>query len=399
MKKLILLIMCTFLYADTLKSLLDYAQKNNNIIQSKTYIENSKQKDLESAQNAYYPTLKTYGQAGDVYSGYVSVGVSLYDGGRKDSMVNENKALLNSAKYNTSAYQKSLSLDIVQDFFNIQSVKDSLAALLDKKIQLKAQVARIKKFYEVGSATKDDVDRLKAAYSNNIYLIYKVKFQILSLKKLLALKIGKEVTSLDKANIQEPKEVKKNLSDSIKELELKAKSLSYVANKINSAYKPQVRFEDKFSLYGYGRSDTTHLKGQDYKNSLMISFNIRFFDNNVMSKQKESIMLQKMALQKQIHQLKRTQNINIELALSKIYTVKAQIKSAKSFLDSAKSAYETISQKFKAGIVDNIVFLDALSVKTDSKAVYEKAINDLQITYAQYYYYMNKDVKDFVSIY
>jgi outer membrane protein TolC len=408
MKKIILLVLCTFLYAENLKSLLDFADTNNNIIKSKVLIEKAKQKELESSQRAYYPTinvgafyqstnLRTYGEPGDVYSGYASVGVDLYDGGKKASTINQNRALLDSAKYSTFSYKKSLYLDIVNDFFDLQSSKESLKALLDKKVLLGEEVQRIKKFYEVGSATKDDVDRLEAAFSNNIYLIDSVKFKILSLKRLLSLKVGKNIISLDRASIKEPPVgVKKSLTDNIKELKQSVKFLEYSAKSINATYKPIIRVEDQFNLYSYGRVDAIHPSGNDYQNRLMLSFNIKLFDNGLASKKRESILLQKMSIDKQVTHLKEAQNINIELALSKIDTIKAQIVSAKSSLVSANSTYETIAQKFKAGIVDNVVYLDALSVKTNAKAVYEKSINELQKAYAAYYFYTNNNLKDYI---
>jgi len=408
MKRLLFLALPALMYAEGLKSLLDFAVTQNNIVVSKILIEQSKMKDIESSQGVYYPTIdagafyqnlnsRTPGFAGDVYSGYVKVGVDLYDGGRKKSTIEKNKALLEASKYDTYAYKKSLQLQIVQDFFNIQSAKESLKALKEKNEQLKAEVYRVRKFYEVGSATKDDVDRLQAALSNNTYLIDTIKFQIHSLKRVMSLKIGKKVSTLEDTQIQEPLSIEKNRSDEINVLKEQAKSLQYTANSVNSAYKPQVRFEDTFNLYDYGRSDVTHFDGVNHQNKLMLSFNIRLFDNGVVSKKKESIIIQKMALQKQIKQLEDAQDINLELALSKIKTIKAQIKSAKSSLTSANSAYITISQKFKAGIVDNVTYLDALSVKTNSKSLYQKALNDIQIAYASYYYYLNKNIKDYIK--
>jgi outer membrane protein TolC len=395
-------------YGSDLKSLLNFALSNNKIIQSKLLTQSAKLKDVESSKNTYYPTVdvggfyqnlngRTPGVAGDIYSTYAKVGVDLYDGGIKKNNIEQKKALLNSSKYDTASYKKSLQLDIVNDFFNIQSAKQTLKALANKKIQLQAELARIKKFYEVGSATKDEVDKLQAALSNSVYQINSVKFQILSLKQILSIKIGKRVGNLKKSIIMEPKNIQKNVSDDIKTLIENSKSLEFSAKSLNSIYKPQVRLEDTFSLYGYGRSDSTHFKGVDNQNKFMLSFNIKIFDNDVVKKQKESLMIQKMAIDTQIAEQKDVQNINVKLAKSKIQTIKAQIASAKSSLISASSAYQAISQKFKAGVLDNVAYLDALSVKTNAKAQYETALNDLQIAYASYYFYSNENIKDYIK--
>jgi len=215
---LIWLVIPTLMNAQSLSELIDFALPNNKIVQSKLLTQNAKLKDVESSKNAYYPTVdaggfyqnlnsRTPGMAGDVYSGYAKVGVDLYDGERKQNIIEKNRALLNASKYGTLSYKKSLQLDIVNDFFNIQSAKETLKALANKKRQLKAELSRVKKFYEVGSATKDEVDKLQAALSNSIYQIDSVKFQLLSLKQILSIKIGKPVKNLVNSTIIEPKNI------------------------------------------------------------------------------------------------------------------------------------------------------------------------------------------------
>ena len=405
---LLVFIVPAIMYAEGLKEFMDFAIANNNIIASKTLTQESREKDIEVSKSSYYPIVDLGGYyqnsntkspsiAGDIYSGYAKIGVDLYDGGKRFNTIEQNKALLDSSKYDTSSYKKSIQLSIAQDFYTIKSEEATLNALNEKHIQLKAELERIKKFFEVGSATKDEVDKLQAALSGNIYNIEATKFQILSLKRLLSLKIGKRVGTLDNSTILMPQEIQKEVSDDISSLKSNLSSYKYIAKKIDSRYLPQVRLEDTYSLYGYGRSDTTHPDGLDNQNVLLLKFNFRIFDNGNLKKQKESILIQKMALESQIKQATEAQNINVELALSRINTTKTQINSAKSSLESASSAYKTIEKKYEAGSVDNIAYLDALSVKTAAKSQYEKALNNLQIAYATYYYYTNKNIKDYIK--
>ena len=129
----------------------------------------------------------------------------------------------------------------------------------------------------------------------------------------------------------------------------------------------------------------------------MLTFSMRLYDNSSIKTQKESVILQKRALEKSIEQAKDIQETNIKLAVLKINTARVQIKSAKNTLESASSAYEAILQKYKAGIVDNIAYLDALSTKTNAQAQYEQALNNLQVSYANYYYYANKNIKEHIK--
>ncbi|MCK9490971.1 MAG: TolC family protein, partial [Sulfurimonas sp.] len=143
--------------------------------------------------------------------------------------------------------------------------------------------------------------------------------------------------------------------------------------------------------------DKTHPEGLENQNKLMLTLNMRLFDMGVITKQKEALLLEEKALQSEVEYAINEQDVNVELAMLKIGTTKAQIKSAKSSLESAESAYNTISEKYEVGSVDNVTYLDALSVRTNAKSQYERALNNLQISYASYYYHTNKNIKEYVK--
>jgi len=94
MKRLLLLVIPIFIYADSLKELIDFAKTKNDLVVSKTLSEISKAKELEARESSYYPTLdvgayyqrsddRSPMQPGDTYSGFAKVGVDIYDGGKK----------------------------------------------------------------------------------------------------------------------------------------------------------------------------------------------------------------------------------------------------------------------------------------------------------------------------
>jgi outer membrane protein TolC len=86
-----------------------------------------------------------------------------------------------------------------------------------------------------------------------------------------------------------------------------------------------------------------------------------------------------------------------ELALEKIKSVRLRVTSAKSALDAAASAFRTINEKYNARIVDNVTYLDALSARTTAKALHEKALNELDLSYAQYYFASGKNIEEFIK--
>ncbi|WP_373003599.1 TolC family protein [Sulfurimonas sp.] len=408
MNKLILLIIPAFMYAESLKSLLDYATQNSDLVVSKTLTQKAKSSEVESRRSAYFPTIdvgafyqsldeKTPMQAGDVYSGFAKASFDIYDGGKKSALLDQSKNEYKASNFDSESTKKSLSLQIVQDFFNIKSLKATLASREEARKSLQEQLTRMKRFFAAKVATNDDVDRLQAAYDTNIYEMESMKFQILSAKKSLELKVGKNIETLDDSKFKEFSKQTKELIDSVKSLMAKKDALVDGAESVDSIYYPQLKIEDTFSVYGYERSDALHPEGVDNQNKLLLSLNMRLFDYGTVAKSKQALMINSQALNTQVSYFKKEQAMRYELALSAIDTSHIKIKSAKSALVAATSAFKTISKKYDAGIVDNVVYLDALSSQTEAKALYETSVNDLEIAYAAYYYYAGKNIEEFLQ--
>ncbi len=406
--KLLFLTIPAIIYADGLKELLDYAYNNNNIIISKSLTQKAKYKELDSSKSANLPTFdiggfyqrldkKTHMIPGDIYSAYAKISYNLYDGKRTSSTIKQKRNELHSSTFELKAFQKSLSLQIVQDFYTIKNISSTIKALQEKQIALSAQLDRVKKFYEAQISTKEDIDKLQAAYDTNSYMIESLNFQKLSKQKELELKVGKKITKLDD-NIFKKQEIKNlEIDDNIKALEYKKESLKDIASSINSANQPQINISDTYNIYDYARDDLTHPEGLDNQNKLMLSINLRLFDAGASSKNAQAMYIKAKALNSQILQLKNEQRIMFDLSNSRIKTAKANIKSTLSALNSANSTYETIQKKYNAGLVDNVAYLDALSVKTNVLSLYEKSLNELEIAYAIYYYYAGKNIQEFIK--
>ncbi|NOR57260.1 MAG: TolC family protein, partial [Sulfurimonas sp.] len=357
MKRLILLVIPAFIYAESLKSLLDYATENSDLVVSKTLTQKAKASEVESRESAYFPTIdagafyqsldeKTPMQAGDVYSGFAKVSFDIYDGGKKSSQLSQTQNEYKASSFDSESTKKSLSLQVVQDFFNIKSLKASLASREEARKSLLEQLTRMKRFYAAKVATSDDVDRLQAAYDTNVYEMEAIKFQIISAKKSLELKVGKSIGTLDDSKFKEFTQQTKELIDSVKSLMAQKDALIDGAESVDSVYYPQLKIEDTFSVYGYERSDALHPEGVDNQNKLLLSLNMRLFDYGTVAKSKQAIIINSQALNTQVSYSKKEQAMRYDLALSAIDTSHIKIKSAKSALVSATSAFKTISKKY-----------------------------------------------------
>ena len=411
MKIVFLFLLPMFVYGDSLGMLLEYATAHNELIVSKNITSQSKQSALQSSQSNYLPTVDIGGfykrddaptpfQPGTTYSGYAKVGFDVYSGGRKEYDAKEKKDAFRSSQYDAKATQKSISLSIVQDFYSIKNDEAQVEALEDALEAVKAQLSRMKKFFAVQLATSDDVDRLQSAYEKNLYLLESVKFHKLSLQKALEVKVDKKILSFDTSTFKRPSNDTAQTLDSIKALSFTQSALKNAAQKIDSYYYPQIRVEDTYHLYGY--QDEASFGGQaikylDNQNTLLATVNMRLFDFGTLAQAKEAYRLNGDALLQEIKYRTKEQTMQQDLALSRIKTAQLNIKSSQSALTSASSALQTITQKYNNRIVDNVVYLDALSIQTEAQATYKSALNNLEVAYALYYYYNGKNLQEFLD--
>ncbi|WP_428737217.1 TolC family protein [Sulfurimonas sp.] len=407
MKRLLVLTLPFLLQAQGLKELLDISEKKNDLLQAKEYQKQAKEQMLSSYESGYFPTVDigayykrqdkpTPFQSGDIYSAFGKLSYNVYDGGKRESNIDMASFELSASKFDKEALKKSLSLNIVQNFYNIQTLQATLLAREEAQKSLQAQLERVKSFYEAKVVTKDDVDRLQSSYDTNIYDMESLKLQIQTLKMSLALQVGQDIDTLEKSEFIKTQASFENL-DAIKSLQAQQKALKESADSIESAYYPNITIEDTYNINKYDRKDpvATAMGADplDNQNTLMVNIGMRLFDFGAIAKTKEAVEKNALALQSQMNYQTKEQKMQLKLANTRIITMHSKIKSAKSALIAAQSAFETIEEKYNAGIVDYVVYLDALTQKTSAKALYESSVNDLEVAYAFYYYYSGKDIK------
>lgn len=396
------------MFAESLKSILDSAHQNNNLVLSSKFVKEAKEREIESKKSDYFPTIDigaaykntsdiTLFQISDIYSGYAKVELDVYDGGVKSSQLERAKDEYKASGHDEAQMKKSLSLQIVQDFYSIKSLESSLRAKEDARKSLQEQLERIKQFYDARLATQDDIDRLQASYDRNSYEIESLNFEMLSAKKSLELKVGKEIESFDESSFKDIELSNFEENDDIKSLIYKERAIKNSAEALDGAYYPNVKLEDTYTVYGYDDIAPNHPAKIDRQNVLMLSMNMRIFDYGSTSESKQALILNSKALNEEIKYMSKEQKMRHEISVARVNSSKLKIKSAKSSLTSASSAFEIVNEKYNAGIVDYVIYLDALSAKTDASALYEKSLNDLEVAYAMFYYYGGKKLEDFIK--
>ena len=415
MKIILGLLLPLFVFAqnNSLKTLVEHANKENELIKAKSISIKSKNFEVESAKSAYWPTVDiggSYNQLspnslvspGKTTSGYASISIDVYDGGRKGALLSAKRYEEEAASFEKFAFEKSITLDIVRHYFNIKKYKATLHALEERSTELRAQIKRVKKFKASGLSTQEEVDKLQAVFDSNNYSMANTRLALVTSEDNLQLLTGLSVKNLKDNRLREPKNIEFEVFETIKMLEANANSIGEQANAIDAGYMPQVQLSDTYNKSNY--DDTVSMPGfgsdellVDSQNKLMLSVNMRLFDNGKMDKESEAVRYKKLALDSEISYAQKEQEMNFHLSGKNLETLRSKRKSAKSALRAAKSTYDALKEKFEVGLVDNIAFLDALTQKTLEQSRYKETLYDYEISKSIYYYYAGKDPKEFIQ--
>ncbi|WP_295417659.1 TolC family protein [Sulfurovum sp.] len=400
-----------FAQSYSLKNFISHANKTNGLIKAKEINIKSKHTEAEAAKSAYWPTLDvgadysiqspkyvvSPGRTGNVF---ISANLNIYDGGRKDAILRSKGFEHEASLFEKSAFEKSITLEIARHYYAIKKFSATLRALQERSKELKAQISRVKKFKHTGLATQEEVDKLQAVYDNNRYAMENTKLAIRTSEENLKLISGLPARHLKRNYFLEPKKIHFEWFDTIKTLQASANAIGENANAISAGYLPQISISDTYHKSHF--DDLVPMVGGgdafliDHQNKLGVSINMRIFDNGKMAKESEAVKYKKMALLSQIEQAKREQKMNFRLAHKALRTTKEKMKSAKSALKAATSTYKVLKQKFEAGLVDDIAYLDALAQMTLAEASYKETVYDYEVKKSIYYYYAGKDPKEFI---
>lgn len=414
MRILFLFVLITFAgYAQGLHlgDLIASTKANNYEIKAKELEAKSKQSLVQSQRSDYYPYIDMGGQytiqnkvtaygAGEARSGFITVGIKIFDGGERSSLLKKSDYEYKASLLESSNFKNNKILELTQNYYALLKQKSFLQAVMTKRDTLGYQLQRLKDFYKAGLTPREEVDRIQASYDSSLYNIESIKLSIEQIKNALILISGRTIGDVSEDRLMEPKgEIKVEPLDSIKALTAQQNVLEQGAKSIEASKYPTIKLEDTYTRSEYSKLSSP--VAEEFllpsQNTVTVSANMRLFDGGKRDKNKESLQYQKLSLESQKNYMLESQQSDFDLSKRRIEAVSAQLKSTKSSLNASKSTYESIKEQYEAGVVDYLSYLDALDQKIDSLARYKEALYEYEMAKALYYYYAGKNIEEYIQ--
>ncbi len=407
MKKIFYLLMPVMLFGVDLKVLIDHAE-NSDLAKSYGYEAESARSAESAVTRAYLPkitaayTQQSVDEKGSFESGKTTVGnltatVVLFDGFRRENMMDEKEAATLSAEYSEKHFKQNQTLNVINLYYTCLSLEEELKAKEQKGKQLEAEVSRLEKFYRAGSVSLDVVERMKASKAMNDYELHTYRLNLDKARAALETLTGVGIDTLERSTVVDPGVYEYRDRNDIKAMEMSVKSLDYKARQSHADYLPTLFIEDSYSTFEYDDFNPAFpVDMVEKQNKITMGVSLTLFDFFAKSKEKEAVMMQKMKLQSQYAYQKDKAKRDLALAYQSLQTAKSSIEAAHARMSAADKTYEYVNKKFRANVVDNVTYLDALSEKYEAQAMYNRALNNYEYEKAAYYFYASKDIKEFV---
>jgi len=404
MKKIVFIsILPLLLSAGNLGALLDMAQNNSHVEASRFALEASKEKE-SSIKSGYLPSLsigaaKTYNEKENMSapqnatSGQAILSFTLYDGGRREALIDGQAALVKSASFSLASTQNSVSLNVVYAYYTYLSTKASHEALMQKMEQLQAERYRLEKFLSVGSATGDEVQKI-------ISTIEQTKVELLNTQNALANTLntleyltGKPVNVEEGSHVALANDALASKRLDLLALEQSVESMKHQASAAKAPSLPTVKIEDTYTRYDYDFNNKAYDSDVNRQNTIALSVQWKIFDFGSTSSAYEAAQKEYLSKNSELSYEQSRANASLKNAQNTYQSALAKIEAAKARLHASSMTYELVQKKFQQGIVNNVTYLDALSDKYNATSALHSALYDVEYQKAVMLYEMGHEIK------
>ena len=396
-----------FLYSQNLEELVNLTIENRLVESSKQNLDALKD-EYKSVQRGYLPKL----DAGASYSineheyqnapkkqanAYGSINYMLYDGGKKYDIYDGYETNIKSGEKSLDALKNNLSLTVIQYYFDYLSLEAKKDAKQKEIEQLTAQEDRIGRFYNAGTTTEDELQKIVSRLQNAIVELQEIELNIITITHNLEYITGTQVSITDGSKLEDINNlIQKNPRFDIQALDFVTQSKQSVAQAQKSGYYPTITLDNTFNYYDNNYDKFIDTDSNNHQNVASANMKWNLFSFGQTKYQYESKQKEYLASRSNFEYEKNKADVDLQLALKSYNIAKAKIKSTEATLKAAQSAYEIIKSKFENGLIDNVAFLQSSTEKYDAISQHKKAINDLEVKKATIIYHSGEKLQEYI---
>ena len=408
--KVIIPLLCfpLFLHAYTLKELVEISQKNR-VVAAADFALKAKEKLYESTKSSYLPVVNVAGSyannleetpatARNTLRASASLQYTLYDGGKRGALYDKLLYSVDAGKMNVEAVKNTIALDVTRLYFDYLSSRAHQEAIQQQITQLQAELQRLQMYYETGSVTRDEVDKIDSRVKMEQTLLNEIEFDIQRTLHTLEYYTTTKIDTIEAGSyVNFEEEQTLQVRPDIKAMELQTQALMYDAQTLKSNNLPTLYFDNTYTYAQNYFEDSSKDRGFLLENQNVASLNVKWnvFDFGAISEAYEAKQYEYLSAKSLVDFEMNKADVELRLSKKELELTKVKIEATKAALDAATATFELIKLKYQNGAIDNIAYLQSLSEKYGAQRVYEKAKNDLEIKKAELLFNSGRTIKEY----
>lgn len=377
---------------------------NNESYQAQLSYQEKAQKEHESSQKEYFPTVDMIAGRDTKFkktsyepqnSDYMGLRASyiLFDGFKREAKIASQKSVYDAQTYKSEFTKQQLLLSIIKEYYTIQNAKSGMLVLDYKVKELEENIKNITVLVHNDLATNDKVHAMIASKKEAEYDLESMKLQLESshLKLLhvtgLSLSLDKEEEFLHEAESKNDKQRADIEADKQMALSLEFASSQYT-------YMPTIAVQYAIKNNTYSafeeQSGTTSMPKQNSDLSLQFSFPL--FDAGKISKDKEAARFGVLALHQEIAYKEKEAKMEQEIAKRALDAAHIKLYAADAALNATSMAYEYAKKRFRENLISHTDYLSELTKKEEAYYRSIAAKNEIELKKAEYAFAMGIDL-------
>lgn len=404
-KSLLTMFLPLILLGQNLEELVDLSLENQ-LIKSFEYNTDSIKDEYKALKSSYLPSLdlnskysytnkETANLAKNALTTSTSINYTLFDGKKKNSY-EKYKQRIKGSQESLNSIKNQLSLDISSYYFNYLAILAKKKAKQKEIEQLKAQEKRLTKFLDVGTTTKDEVEKILSRVQSETVNLHSLELDLQTILSNLEYITGKKIDITRGSKISYSKIIKESNRADIKALEYEVNTQLENAKIEKSNYYPTLTIDNSYTKYDYDYDNSSYDFLED-QNILSLNLKWNLYSFGETKNKYEAQYKRYLSLKSKYEYEKNKAQTALELAKKAYKIAILKVKAAKASVRASNSAYEVIKSKYENGLIENVAFLESLSEKYDAIALLQAAIFDLEIKKATIIYQSGENLKDYIK--
>lgn len=394
-------------WGQNLNELLDLSLQNRMVSAYKYDLE-SLQYEYKSVKSSYYPSVdvgasyattnkETASVPDKASKAYGKVSLTLFDGGKRENTFSQYKSNIKSSQHTLGSVKNQIALDVVTYYYNYQALLAQKETKQREIEQLQAQFKRLHKFFEVGSTTEDELQKIISRVESANVSLHEIELEMQTILHNLEYITGMPVSIDAGSTITPPKSGLTMQRPDIAALKYTLDASDSATDIEKSGYFPTVSINDTYNYYDMQYNNNAYASSVDEQNIVTVNLAWNIFSFGETMNKTESKYKHYLSLKSTYEYEKNRANVDLQLANRAYDIAKLKIKSAQAGLDAAQTAYEVIKSKFQNGLIDNVAYLESLTEKYDAMSVLKSAQYDLEIKKATILYHSGETLKDYIQ--